>query len=52
MADGGQICCADLELDRPERDDGLDEGAVLTEGTFAAAKARAVAAFERAYSAT
>ena len=49
MADGAQICCADLELDRPEPDDGRGEDTVLVEGTFAAAKARAVAAFERAY---
>jgi two-component system, NtrC family, response regulator GlrR len=49
MADGRQICCGELELDRPEQGDGSEERAVLPEGTFAAAKARAVAEFERAY---
>jgi DNA-binding NtrC family response regulator len=49
MADGGQICCADLELHRPEHDDGSAGGPAPIVGTFAAAKARAVAEFERAY---
>jgi DNA-binding NtrC family response regulator len=49
MADGRQICCADLELDGPEHGDGPGEDVVLPAATFAAAKARAVADFERAY---
>jgi len=49
MADGRQICCADLELDGSERGDGPGTDVVLPEGTFAAAKARAIADFEHAY---
>jgi len=49
MADDQQICCADLELDGREDGGGPEAGAVPLEGTFAAAKARAVADFERAY---
>jgi DNA-binding NtrC family response regulator len=49
MAEGRQICAADLGLDRPR--EGGAAGPVMPplEGTFASAKARAVAEFERAY---
>ncbi|MGH8543018.1 MAG: sigma-54 interaction domain-containing protein [Gammaproteobacteria bacterium] len=49
MADGRQICAADLELDGAEEGTGPKTSGSLLEGTFAAAKARAVAEFERTY---
>jgi DNA-binding NtrC family response regulator len=48
MADGRQIDVADLGLDGEQEDRPKATGPVL-EGTFAAAKARAVADFERSY---
>jgi DNA-binding NtrC family response regulator len=49
MADGREISSVDLGLDGAEEDDGPQAHGPLLEGTFAAAKARAVADFERAY---
>ena len=49
MADGRRIGAADLGLDVPEQGNGRRPAEPPLEGTFAAAKARAVADFERAY---
>jgi DNA-binding NtrC family response regulator len=49
MADGRQIGAADLGLDGVEEDNRPNATVGVLEGTFAAAKARAVADFERAY---
>ncbi|MGH6901437.1 MAG: sigma 54-interacting transcriptional regulator, partial [Geminicoccaceae bacterium] len=49
MADGRQIGAADLGLDDAEADNRPTATGPVLEGTFAAAKARAVADFERAY---
>jgi DNA-binding NtrC family response regulator len=48
-ADGREISSVDLGLDGAEEDDGPQARGPLLEGTFAAAQARAVADFERAY---
>ena len=49
MADSRQICPAELGLEGGEEGNGPPPPGALPEGTFAAAKARAVADFERAY---
>jgi DNA-binding NtrC family response regulator len=49
MADGRQICAADLGLKRAEDGSEPERTGRLLEGTFATAKARAVADFERGY---
>lgn len=49
MAEGRQICAADLGLDGAAEGNGAAPAEPLLRGTFAAAKARAVADFERAY---
>ena len=49
MAEGRQICPADLGLDGPAEANGAAPAGSPLGGTFAVAKARAVADFERAY---
>jgi two-component system, NtrC family, response regulator GlrR len=49
MADGSQIGLADLGLEGADESATLEPGGPLLDGTFATAKARAVADFERSY---